>query len=204
MKNKKVLCIIITTITILAIGTIIWFLFIKNNDKKATEIKAIDNIEKYGYVLYENRTELYKNKFNELKDTLNKEELDEKKYAELIAELFVIDFYTLDNKVTNTDIGGVDFIHPNGRENFMLKATDTIYKYIESNVYNERNQELPTVSNVIVKTNEQKEYETKNVKDKNSYVINLDIEYEKDLEYPTNVTVILVHDENKLYVVEVK
>ena len=204
MKNKKAIYIVGTIILLLILILFIWFFFFKEEEKTVTEVKAIDNIEKFGYILYENKTDLYKDKFNELKEVLNNEEINETKYAELLAQLFVTDFYTLENKVTNTDIGGIDFIHPEGKETFRLAAGDTIYKYIENNVYGDREQDLPEVSNVEVKSNEQQKYESDNVKDENGYVISLDIEYVEDLEYPTSVTLTIVHDESKLYIVEVK
>ena len=59
--------------------------------------------------------------------------------------MFVTDFYTLSTKVTNQDVGGLEFIYSKNKDNFKLKASDTLYKYIESNVYGDRKQKLPEV-----------------------------------------------------------
>ena len=107
--KKKFTYLLLVLILILFIVFALYY-FKGNDNKEPTQIKIVDNIEKYGYNLYENKTDLYKNKFNELKEVLNKEEIDEKKYSEILAELFVIDFYDLNSKVTNTDVGGLDFV----------------------------------------------------------------------------------------------
>lgn len=203
--NKKVKIGIIVAITILL--SIIGGYFIFGNRQKTEPlpvIKEIDNIEKFGYVLYDNKSELYKTYFEQLKETLNQEEVNESKYAEILATLFVVDFYSLNNKVTNTDVGGLDFIHEQALETFRLKAQDTIYKYIESNVYGERKQKLPEVKNVTVVNIEQTKFESDVVSDELAYTVNLTIEYVEDLKYPKEVKLTIVHVEEKLYIVEVK
>lgn len=203
--NKKVKIGIIVAITILL--SIIGGYFIFGNRQKTEPlpvIKEIDNIEKFGYVLYDNKSELYKTYFEQLKETLNQEEVNESKYAEILATLFVVDFYSLNNKVTNTDVGGLDFIHEQALETFRLKAQDTIYKYIESNVYGDRKQKLPEVKNVTVVNIEQTKFESDVVSDELAYTVNLTIEYVEDLKYPKEVKLTIVHVEEKLYIVEVK
>lgn len=201
--NKKN---IILAVLILIICLTIFVFYINDNstNKQVNEVKIVDNIEKYGYTLYDNKSTLYKEKFNELKEILNKDEPNEKEYAEKIAELFTIDFYDLNSKKTNTDIGGIDFIHKNAKDEFILAAKDTLYKYIESDVYGERNQQLPEITAVTVSATENISFKSDKVSDEKSYEIKVDITYKKDLEYPTSVTLTLVHDENKLYIVEVK
>ena len=167
------------------------------------EAKQVDNIDKYGYVLFDNKSKLYHEKFKELKDVLNAETYDDKAYAKIVAEMFAIDFYDLDSKVSNTDIGGLDFIHPAAKENFQKTATDTMYKYVETNVYGARNQELPIVSEAVATITEAP-YAGNTVTDANGYIAEVTLAYSKDLGYPTKVTLSIVHLDNKLYVVIVK
>lgn len=201
--NKKLLKFMIFFLIIFSIITV-YLLQTKKNNEEKKEIAIVDNIEKYGYTLYDNKSEVYKNKFNELKEVLNQEEVNEEEYAQVLSELFAIDFYNLNNKVTNTDIGGLEFIHPIAKEEFTLAAKDTIYKYVESNVYGGRNQELPEVTAAEASLIENKKFESEKVSDENAYEVQVDISYKKDLEYPTNITLTIVHNENKLYIVEVK
>lgn len=201
--NKKN---IILAVLILIICLILFTFYINNksSNKEVNEVKIVDNIEKYGYTLYDNKSSLYKEKFSELKEILNKEDFNEKEYAEKIAELFTIDFYDLNSKKTNTDIGGIDFIHKNAKDEFILAAKDTLYKYIESDVYGGRNQKLPEITTVVVSSIENVSFKSDKLSDEKSYEIKVDITYKEDLEYPTSVTLTLIHDENKLYIVEVK
>lgn len=198
--NKKAIAVLL----ILMAVVVSIFIF---NGKKKEEVavaKEVDAIEKYGYILYDNKTELYKEKFLELKEILNNNDLNEEDYAKKIAELFVVDFYDLDSKKTNTDIGGIDFILKSAKDEFILKAQDTIYKYVENDVYGERSQELPKVKKVISSEINKENFESEKINDQNAYIIKVDITYEKDLEYPTSVLITLVHDDNKLYITEVK
>ena len=112
--------------------------------------------------------------------------------------MFVLDFYTFDNKVSKNDVGGTQFILKDYRSNFILKASDTVYKYIELNLDGKRKQELPVVKDtevIDIKTNN---YTYEKIKDSKAYIIKIKITYEKDLGYPTEVTVKLVHQDKKL------
>ena len=203
---KKVIIAIVGVVLVVVLSLILFNG--KNNDPKkekeeVEESKQVDNIDKYGYVLFENKSKAYKEKFNTLKEVLNEEEVDDKKYAKVVAELFVIDFYDLNSKVSNTDIGGLDFIHKDAKEDFIKTSQDTVYKYVESNVYGGRKQELPVVESAeatVTETN----YQGKKVQDENAYTAEVDITYKKDLKYPTKVNLTIVHDSNKLYVVVIK
>ena len=86
---------------------------------KNEERKQIDSIEFYGYTLSENDTDIYKTYFKELTKVLNEKPINYSDYAKTISKLFIIDLYTLDNKLGSTDIGGLEFIHKNLRENFI-------------------------------------------------------------------------------------
>ena len=90
------------------------------------------------------------------------------------------------------------------KDNFVLKATDTIYKYVESNVYGDRKQELPKVKAVEIKSAEKKLVNIKDVKDENGYVVVVKIDYEKTSKFPKEITLSLVHKDTKLYILEVK
>ena len=139
-KNRLFLLVFLCVI----FGLIIYF-GIFNNKKLATHAKKVDTIEGYNYSLYDTSTKVYENVFKELSKELTKASVDEKKYAELLAQLFIIDFYTLDNKLTNLNIGGVEFVHSDIVNNFKEKANATIYKYVQSNIYGDRKQKLPVV-----------------------------------------------------------
>ena len=110
---------------------------IKTNNKK-----QIDSIEFYGYTLSKSDTDLYKSTFKELSKVLNEKPVDMNSYAKLISELFIIDLYSLGSKLTSTDIGGIEFLHKDLRENFKENMGSTLYKFVESNIFIHITQQL--------------------------------------------------------------
>lgn len=172
--------------------------------------KKLDSISGFDYVLYDDSTELYKSLYYELKEILETEEIDYAKYAETISKMFIADFYTLSTKVTNQDIGGLDFIHSSIKENFKLKASDTLYKYIESNVYGDREQKLPEVKDFVSCTSSISPYKYNDnnnnisISDENSYVVKLTWSYKEDLKYQKSAVVRLVHEDKVLSIVSVE
>lgn len=172
-----------------------------NRDNAKVEKKELDIIEPYGYKLDDRDTNTYKKYFNELKEVLSEEPIDEEKYAELLTKIFITDFYTLNNRLTSTDIGGLEFIHESQVENFILNAEETMYKTVESDLYGERNQELPEVKEVTVESVEATTY-TYNNSEYDAYRVTASWTYKKDLGYETEGVFILMKDNDKLNVVE--
>ena len=84
------------------------------------------------YIVSDTDTKLFKENFNELKKILNAKEVDNKKYAETITKLFVIDFFTLSNKTSKNDVGGVQFVYENYKKDFIDGARDSLYKQVHS------------------------------------------------------------------------
>lgn len=198
MKKNKLLIVVILIILILG------GLYLLNFDKKPEKIKSkiTKTIENYNYNLYDNSTKNYKDLFNELSKVLSSDTVDEKKYVELISKMFIIDFYTLSNKTTNMDIGGLQFVHKDVVDNFKEKATATIYKFVETNIYGDRKQELPKVKEVTIESIEQKNFKYNKTSDSNAYFVKVNWTYEKDLGYETSKNLIFVHDDKALSLVE--
>lgn len=202
MKNKLDT---IITISFIILGIVIFSYigYVVYNDffKKVEEDVVIKNLELYGYSLQESDTELYKSEFDNLSNTLNKETIDFEEYAKCISKLYVIDFYTLSNKLSNTDIGGLEFVYPEIKDNFKLKAKDTIYKYIEVNYNGKREQKLPEVSEVNVEEVTESKYKI-GEEEFDSYVVKTRWQYVEDLGYQTSAKLTIIKDSSKLYIVE--
>lgn len=201
MKVIKIILIVLLIITLLIIVGYLLLDFMPNNATTSKET-LINKITDYGYTCSSTATELYKNTFDELADTLSSKSVDNDKYAELVSELFIIDFYTLDNKPTKNDVGGVQFIYKDEKDNFITKASDTIYKYVESNLNGNRTQKLPIVKSVEVTNTENISYKYGTKTDSNAYKVTLSWKYEEDLGYQDSATLTLIHDGNKLAIVE--
>ncbi len=201
-KNAKKGLFVIGIILIVLIIVVVLIKLPKGKEIK--EVKIVNEIKEYGYILKENETKEYKQLFKELKDILKQEEKDEEAYVKTIAKMFVIDFYTLKDKEAKTDVGGVDFVHQKAKEDFLEKAMDTIYKYVESNLYGDRNQKLPEVDQVEVKEVNQVFFEYLDGKDEKAYEVALTWTYKEELGYAKEAILTFVHEENKLSLVELK
>lgn len=199
-KSKRLLTFLIITIIIFIICFLAYsFLF---NDSKEKEVKIIKSIQGYNYNLNENETEIYKNEFNNLDEILSKDDINYEEYAISIAKLFIIDFYTLDNKVSKNDIGGVDFIKESMKDNFIEEARSTFYKYLEVKTDN-RSQSLPVVSKITdVSIEETKFTYTDKTIDENAYKVTISWNYKEELGYENSANMIIVKENKKLYIVE--
>ena len=61
------------------------------------------------------------------------------------------------------------------------------------------------ITEVAVEDIKIEEYSFENgVTDDNAYVVDVSIEYAKELDYPKEVTLILIHNENKLEIAQMK
>ena len=202
LKKKVVVLIVLIIIALFSItGLILYNTFFSKSDNS---VKVVDEIPGYGYTLQDDQPKIYKELFKELAEVLSKDSVDEEKYAKLISQMAVIDFYNLDNKVSKNDVGGVQFIRAKNIDNFVLEASETVYKYIEHDIYGNRNQTLPEVTSSSVKDIKQEAYSYKDIKDDKAYTVTVNIEYKKDLDYPTEVIVKLLHTDKKLEIYEMK
>ena len=200
---KKIFVIVLIIILI-----ILLILFIKNNfsNTEPQEIKIINKIEKYDYKLKENKSKKYKKLFKELKQILNKEEINEEEYVKKITEMFIVDFYSLNDKRSQSDVGGVDFVLKDARENFLLVAEDTYYKYLESNIYDNRNQSLPEVDEVKIDNVTINPYSYGEKVDDKAYLVKVSWNYTENefSSYQKNATLVFVHEDNKLCLIELQ
>ena len=201
--KKKVKVILVLAIILIITG--LGFLAYESVKPKAVKTATVENeIEEYGYTLKSTRNDRYKKAFQELKDILSKKDVDEKAYVEQISKMFIMDFYTLNDKLANTDVGGIDFVHTNAKTNFLEKAEDTVYKYVENDIYGNRDQQLPEVTEVTVEKVENIEYTIgTDFTDDSAYQVEVSLKYKEDMDYPTKATLIFVHEDNKLSLVEV-
>jgi len=196
----SVFCIIIFFILIFCIADVLNSL--KNKDAK--EIKILNEISNYNYTLNENDSAYVSSIFEKLKDELKNEIVDEEKYATFISQMFIADFYTLNSAINKNDVGGVQFVYKDYQDDFLKSAKDTVYRYVENNIYNDRNQALPIVSEVTITNIEQKLYNSTKVTDGKAFYVTADVSYKEDLDYPTSVSLILVHVDSKLEIVVMK
>ena len=102
-----------------------WF---KGKENVPIEIKVLDEVKDYGYKISDRDTAYYKEEFAKLKEIINEKEVDEKKYSEYVARMFVNDLYTMSTKVNKYDVGGIEYYHVDDLDDFTKSVMETTYK----------------------------------------------------------------------------
>ncbi len=200
MTKKKRLIIILVLILIIGSGLGIWYFCTHRNAQPENVVEVVDSIKNFDYVLEDRDTPIYKEAFSKLKSILESDTINYEEYARYLGELYLIDLYTISNKVNKYDVGALDFIYPSEKEKFQNIVMDTLYKFVEDNSTNSRNQSLPEVTNVEISDLENTTYKIQD-NDLEAYLIHATISYKEDLGYDSKVKIIVVKDDNKLYVV---
>lgn len=204
--KKKVKRFLIISLIVIAASVGGFVFYEMTNTSKVTIKKAtvLNEIKEYGYTLKSNKSKAYKKEFANLATILNSDSVDEKAYLKSITKLFILDFYTLSDKVANTDVGGVDFIHTDAKTNFLEKAEDTIYKYVENNMYGGRRQSLPTVQDVTIEDIQNVSFTLNKETDTNAYQVTVSWTYTEENDYQNKATLTFAHEGKKLSLVEMK
>ena len=115
-------------------GCVLAFNKFSSGKKTTKEVQDVDSIEGYDYTLKDNATKYYKSLFEELKKTLEADDIDEEKYAELVAQMFVADFFNLDNKISKSDVGGTQFVYSdyvNDFQNYLVHQLIHFYPLLD-------------------------------------------------------------------------
>lgn len=201
LSIRKIVIFLLLIILVCALGYFAYTKFVSNHNP-SEEIKEVDTIKGYDYTLRANATDYYKSLFKELKETLEAKDVDQNKYAELVGQMFVAAFFNLDNKVSKTDIGGVQFVYSDYRSDFEKYASHGMYKTVESNVYGDRKQELPVVSKVEVKLLKNEPFKYGDKTDDDAYHLSFKVYYKEDLGYQTSGELVLIHNGKKLEVAQ--
>jgi hypothetical protein len=198
-KKKKIILIIILILLIMSIFLLLGYNYYKGNNDKKT-YKQEDSIKSYNYTLDDRDTKLMKDTFKKLKSTLNKEDIDYKEYAILLSELYIIDIFTIDNKINKYDTPSLEYILEDNIENFSNNISDTLYKYLIDNSDNSRKQDLPIVESIKYTNIEESTYTYKDI-EYNGYKVSLNWTYKKDYGYDDSAIIDVINKDNKLYIV---
>ena len=204
--KKKPKRILIGILVVVAIAAIAYVAINTFGGKEVKEAKVLKTIKKYGYTLKDNKTKRYQEMFAELDKILKKDPVDEEEYAKQITKMFIYDFYSQEDKSAKTDVGGTDFIYQANLENFLENAEDTYYKYVESNIYGDRKQDLPVVDEITIDSVEQTEFAYGETADENAYEVKVSWTYTDDdfSDYQSEATLTFIHEGIKLSLAELK
>ena len=197
---KKVLVVLLILIFVYCIGGVIYSLNIKDDKKQEDTILSING---YEYKIKNSVNDLYKNEFNKLKTNLESDNVNLNEYIKSIAKLYIIDLYSLNDKINKYDVSAAQYVIDTSRENFKLKVSETIYKYIEDKSDGERSQDLPIVTEVFVDNVNETTYKI-NELDYKGYQVLISWKYDKDLGYPMSADLTLIEENNIISVVSEK
>jgi len=215
--KKAIIFFCIIVAVFICVGILVYVILPHDTVKKPKEKKEVSSIKDYGYVLTDKDTALFKTEYEELKKNLNSKTVNEEEYAKSVAKLFVIDLYTITNKVNKYDVGGTEFFHPAYVDNYMTKVKDSLYKYVQDDSEGKRVQSLPEVVSINIKSCDENKYVIKGQKDNKStkdvdestpdvelpgYKIELNWTYEKDYGYDTKGVIYVAKVDDKMVVVE--
>lgn len=203
--KRKILIVILGLIFLYCIGGVIYSVLIKNSGTNESDDKSsILKINGYDYKIDENVvSSLYKDEFNILKTNLENEDVSIDEYVKSVAKLYIIDLYSMQSKINKYDITASQYVSKSARDNFELKVSETLYKYILDNSNGNRNQELPLVTEIFIDSVENGTYIVDDIS-YDSYVVDIKWIYEKDLGYDAESLVTLINEDGLISVVEQK
>ncbi len=201
-KRNKIILFIVIVLLVVGASIFCYLKFVKKDDN-VNKVTNIEEIDKFGYTLKSNATETYKKEYEILKTNLKSTDINEEEYVKSVANLFIIDLYTISNKINKYDVGGTEFVYPDSLENYKVNVEDTLYKYVEDNSNNSRTQSLPEVSEVQITDFKKVKYKVSNT-ELDAYEVALKWSYVVDMGYESEGSVIILEKDNKYYVVEKK
>lgn len=196
IKFSKIL---LTLIILGLIGFGIYY-FTSNRPKPKKVKKNLDSINGYNYTLNDRMTNYDKTLFKQLKNILEKDDVNEEEYANTLTKLFVSDLFTLDNKINHNDVGGKQFVYSEYQDSFVKYAGESIYKNVETNIDGKRKQDLPVVTEVTLSDPKTTTFKYSDKTDTKAIEIPFKITYKEDLGYQTSGYVTLIHNGKKLEV----
>lgn len=202
LKKRKInLFKTIRNLVVLSALVIASLFFVNYLNKEETDlINVIGTIDAYSYELREEDSEYQKEIFFKLKEVMSLEDVNDEEYAKYLGKLFLVDFYTMDTKLNNQDIGGVKFIYSKFQESFVMYSRDEIYAHVESRLNRNRNQILPIVDNVSMTNIE--------MDDDSTYIIDYELSYQNsnrlEVKPPGKARINMAFEDEKLVIVDFK
>lgn len=194
-NKKKKWLLVLFIIFIILIASIVLLCLSKEETNTAIVVKH--SMEEYPYSLDERDTDLFEEEYDYLVEILTSEEIDYELYAEQISKLFIIDLYTLNNKISKYDVGGIDYLEDSIKSNFSLKVEDTLYKYISTL----DSELLPEVFEISI-TSISGDTIIYNEISYEGYYVTLNWDYVEDLNYDTTGEIIIILEDDLLKIVE--
>lgn len=195
-RAKKKAILIFILIVIVGIGIFLGYKYIFKNDdpKKVVEVKELDNLTEYGYILTDKDSKYFETEYEVLKKILTSSTVDEKEYATQVAKMFTIDLYTMSTKINKYDVGGLEYYYADKKSMFEKKVMDTLYSTLLDDTYGDRDQILPEVTNVEVVSTEDTTYMLGENEVK-GYLVKIKITYDSDMGYDDEASLVVCKED---------
>ena len=203
--KRVVLFTFVIVLVVVLIGVTSFFVLREKDEEKENETVKTNTqeISGYGITVDDLDSEYYKLEFEKLKANLESKNVDMDAYAESVARLFLIDLYTIKTKINKYDIGGIEVVLPEARDNFVVNVTDTIYKFVEDNTIGISTQCLPVVSDLSVIITKLGDFNLDGCYELvRCFVFVFEIGYSSDLGYDTKAEITVINRDKFMYVVE--
>jgi len=114
-----------------------------------------DRQEEDGYYLRSNATQYQTELFQVLLNAQRRYDIEQSSenlldYATAVAKNFIADFFTFSNKDSRSDVGGLQFVAEDVRENFQTYAVDNFYLYLNHYIEMFGSEVLPEIVDIAV------------------------------------------------------
>ena len=118
IKLKNLILLIVLSVLLIVMLVLVGhkvctkYIFNDNKEKEGEVIKKEEiDLDNYDYYIRSNATNYEKDLFEELKNILSNETINEEEYAKVISKLFISDLFTLSNKNTSSDITSNQYVY---------------------------------------------------------------------------------------------
>ncbi|MBR5663042.1 MAG: hypothetical protein IKX00_05325 [Bacilli bacterium] len=200
-KGYRTGLVIILVLTLAILSTYVLSHFVFKFKKSTGFSKVVDKISKYDYTLDERDSKLMREKFKDLKKVLKADQVNYDEYAKLLAQMYIIDLYDINNKVNKYDVPCLEYIYKSEQDKFKKMIKTQFYSQLVDNSDGNRKQELPSVKSIEVISSDESKVDVSG-KSYDGYIIVLSWEYDKDLGFDKKSEVRIAKDNNKLYVIK--
>lgn len=200
-KGYKTGLLVITFFIIVIFGAYVYSRFHIKKTKKSGFSVVVDKISKYNYTLDERDSKLMREKFKDLKKVLKEKEINYSEYASLLAQMYIIDLYDLNNKVNKYDVPCLEYILDKEHDKFKKMIKNDFYSQLKDNSNGDRKQDLPTIKSIKVTDVGETTYDTGDVI-YSGYLVKLEWEYDKELGFDKKSEIIVAKVDNQLYVIK--
>lgn len=205
IRNRAIIITILAICVVLGVGVVYFLQTSKQKEVSEEIVQPVD--DGLHYTLSSNPTTLLNEIYNEL--TAANEAGDQEKEMTYAAAYFTADFFTWSNKKEREDIGGLNYVWPDARQDFASYALRDYYANFTEYGQKYGIENLPEVESYVVNSVSESEFklEKEEDQDKPTFDISLDITYkDKSDGMPTgslksSMVITVVKDTELYYVV---